>query len=252
MRSAMPHVVGIGGRSRVAASLLAVVAFLSMPVEARGQFGAMAVVDAGAIAKLTTQISRQAQQLAVARQQLQRYVDNMKKLSNPNWRTVNSTLAQVDALIAQGQALAYSLATIDAEFRRTFPGTQITPTMPADMRVQRERTLATLRGALNAANVTAQQFATGAARLQAMKGQLASITSAQQAAELGGVIGIHTAEEITLLRQQLATVGAAQTVYLANEVNREAQGSAATTFFEATARTQGPTRTRRDIYALGF
>ena len=247
----MPHAAGLRGRSTCAALLLAV-AFLSFPVEARGQFGAMAVVDAGAIAKLTTQISRQAQQLAVARQQLQRYVDNMKKLSNPNWRTVNSTLAQVDALIAQGQALAYSLATIDAEFRRTFPGTQITPTMPADMRVQRERTLATLRGALNAANVTAQQFATGAARLQAMKGQLALITSAQQAAELGGVIGIHTAEEITLLRQQLATVGAAQTVYLANEVNREAQGSAATTFFEATARAQGPTRTRRDIYALGF
>jgi hypothetical protein len=59
-----------------------------------------------------------------------------------------------------------------------------------------------------------------------MKGQVGSIRSAQQAAELNGVIGIHTSEEITLLRQQLAAQASAQAVLQANQVNRDLQGAA--------------------------
>src|SRR5437879_7110276 len=44
---------------------------------------------------------------------------------SPNWRQINATLTQMDALMQQGQALAYSLRAIDAEFQRTFPGAKV-------------------------------------------------------------------------------------------------------------------------------
>ena len=190
----------------------------------------IAVIDVEAIAKLTTQLTRQAQQIAVARSQLQTQLDNMRKLSNPNWRSISATMSQIDALTRQGQAISYSLGSLGAVFQQTFPGTiaggRLTPSLAGQLRVQDQRTLATLRGLLDAAQATSQQFATSTARLNAMKAQIGSIQGAQQAAELNGVIGIHTAEEITLLRQQLTAQASAGAVMQANQVNRDLQGAA--------------------------
>jgi P-type conjugative transfer protein TrbJ len=166
------------------------------------------------------------QQLTVARNQLQLQTANMKKLSNPSWRAIAGTLSQVDALTQQGTAIWYSLASVDAQFHQTFPGWQVSATMANDLKLQQQRTLATLRSAVNMANLTAQQLAVANARLSTMKGQVGSIASAQQAAELTGAIGIHAAEELTLLRQQLMAQGNAEAVFLANQVNRDAQAAA--------------------------
>ena len=83
--------------------------------------GPQVVVDPTAIAKLVTQLDQQIQQIQVARSQLQVNVDNMRKLANPPWRRINATMAQVDQLAQQGQALAYTLRNVDAQFRQTFP-----------------------------------------------------------------------------------------------------------------------------------
>lgn len=212
----------------------------------------IAVIDAAAIARLTTQIRQQIQQLQTARNQLQLQIANMRKLGNPGWRTIAATLSQIDALTQQGIAIWYSLQTVDVEFQKTFPGWQLSSTMPADMRRQQERTLATLRSAVNAANITAQQLAVANARLTGMKGLVGSITSAQQAAELTGSIGIHTAEEITLLRQQLAAQGNAEAIFLANQVNRETQAAAAADSFR-TAGANTPIRTKNmTVAAVGI
>jgi P-type conjugative transfer protein TrbJ len=220
---------------------------------ANAQFlGPMPVIDATAITRLATQIRNQVQQLTVARNQLQLQIANMKKLGNPGWRTIASTLGQIDALTQQGIAIWYSLQAVDVEFQKTFPGWKLSSTMPADMRLQQERTLATLRSAVSTANITAQQLAVANARLTGMKGRIGSITSAQQAAELNGAIGIHTAEELTLLRQQLAAQGNAEAVYLANQVNRETQAAAAADAFR-TAGATTPVRTKNmTVAAVGI
>jgi P-type conjugative transfer protein TrbJ len=214
---------------RFACSMLAL-AVLVLPDRAHAQFGALLVYDPAAVGKLITQLSQQAQQIALARDHLKAQLDNMRKLGNPSWRTITSTVSQIDALTREGQAISYSLASLDTEFRRTFPGSisggRLAPTLAGSLREQDQRTLATLRGLLNAAQATSQQFATGTARLTAMKAQIGSIQSAQQAAELNGVIGIHTAEEITLLRQQLVAQSSTQAVLQANRVNRDLQGAA--------------------------
>ena len=214
--------------------------------------GPQVVVDPTAVAKLVTQLEQQLQQIQVARSQLQLNIDNMRKLVNPPWRRINATMAQVAQLAQQGQALAYTLRNIDAEFRQTFPGWHVSATMSADMRAQSERTLATLRSALNAVNATAQQFPVAAANLELMKSRMSSVTSAQQAAELNGAIGIQGAEELALLRQQLATQQNAQLVATAQRINHELQGAAWQQAYMAAAQVRRPVPVRRDIAGWAF
>ena len=238
-------------RRRLALTVV-VGAWVLMPVPAAAQFGLpgvpQVVYDPTAVGKLITQ-------LRVAQSQLEALRDNMRKLGSYNYRNIDGSLAQIDAMTRQGQAISYSLANLDAQFRTTFPGSRVSATSSqraTDIRTQNERTLATIQGALAAARLSAQQFAVEASRLQTIKGQIRSARSAQQIAELQGVVGVHTAEEITLLRQQLATQNNAQQVYLANQVNRDLQGAAAARAFW---RPGGSTPVRRkdmSVNAVGF
>jgi P-type conjugative transfer protein TrbJ len=237
---------------RALALALAVGWMALLPTPAAAQFGLpgvpQIVYDPTAVGKLVTQ-------LRVAQSQLQALRDNMRKLGSYNYRNIDGALAQIDAMTRQGQAISYSLANLDAQFRTTFPGSRVGATSgqrAADIRTQNERTLATIQGALAAARLSAQQFAVESARLNAIKRQIRSARSAQQIAELQGVVGVHTAEEITLLRQQLAAQNNAQQVYLANQVNRDLQGAAAARAFW---RPGGSTPVRRkdmSVNAVGF
>jgi P-type conjugative transfer protein TrbJ len=227
------------------------------PSGAMAQLGIPQVVyDPAAVAKLITQLSQQIQQITLARSQLQAQLDNMRKLANPSWRSISATISQIDALTRQGQAISYSLGSLGSVFRQTFPGTiaggRLTTSLAGELRLQDQRTLATLGGLLDAAQATSQQFATGTARLNAMKAQIGSIQSAQQAAELNGVIGIHTAEEITLLRQQLVAQASAQAVLQANQVNRDLQGAAVARDLWQPGASVAIRRKNMSVQAVGF
>ena len=210
------------------------------------------VTDAGELVQLVLQVKRQVQQVTMQTQQLKAQLDNMKKLGTYNGRQIAVTLQQVDGLTQQGLAIWYSLGAIDAEFKRTFPGWLVSDTFALELRTQQQRTLATLRSAINAASVTAQQLPVSNARLGAMKAQFGSITSAQQALKLNGSVAIHAAEELTLLRQQLAAQGTAEAIALANQVNRETQGAAVNAAFDTSGKTNAPPRSRRPIDQIAF
>ena len=227
--------------------IFVVLATAATPVRAQ-----IPVTDAGALVQLVLQVRRQVQQVTMQTQQLKAQLDNMKKLGTYNGRQIAATLQQIDALTQQGAALWYSLGAINEEFKRTFPGWQVSNTFGPELRVQQERTLATLQSAINAASVTAQQLPISNAQLGAMKAQLGSITSAQQALELNGSVAIHAAEEITLLRQQLAAQATGEVIALANQVNRETQGAAVNAAFDASGRNPAPPRARRAIDQISF
>ena len=213
----------------LAAGALAVLGCILTPTAARAQFGLFGsgiVFDPGNFARNVLHYVRRLEQLNLQRQQLQQQVAAMRKLRNPNWREITGTLSQMDALMQQGQALGYSLRAIDREFQRTFPGTQVFRNYPAERQTQAMRTLATLRGALNAANRAARDFPTSVARLDAMKRQLGSIQGHEEALELNGTIGMYAAEELTLLRQAVSALTNVQSVYYADQVNATAQEAA--------------------------
>ena len=236
--------------SRTASSLLLVV--FALGVQASPARAQIAVTDVGAIAQLVLQVKRQIQQVTMQTSQLKAQLDNMKKLGNYNGRQIAVTLQQIDALTQQGVALWYSLGAIDLEVKRTFPGWQVSNTFAPELRVQQERTLATLQSAIDAAGVTAKQLPVSNSRLAAMKAQFGSITSAQQALELNGSVAIHAAEELTLLRQQLAAQATGEAIVLANQVNRETQGAAVNAAFDTSGRNPTPPRVRRAIDQIAF
>jgi P-type conjugative transfer protein TrbJ len=219
----------LGKTQVLAAGALVVFGCMLTPTAARAQFGLFGsgiVFDPGNFARNVLHYVRRLEQINLQRQQLQQQVAAMRKLKNPNWREITGTLTQMDALMQQGQALGYSLRAIDREFQRTFPGTQAFRNYPAERQTQAVRTLATLRGALNAANRAARDFPTSVARLDAMKRQLGSAQGHEEALELNGTIGMYSAEELTLLRQAVSALTNVQTVYYADQVNAQAQEAA--------------------------
>ncbi len=222
--------VPLPGKARlIAAGALAALGLALTPAAARAQFGLIGsgiVFDPGNFARNVLHYVRRLEQMNLQRLQLQEQLAALRKLQNPNWREITGTLTHVDAVLQQGQALAYSLRAIDAEFQRTFPGAQVFRNYPAERQTQAIRTLATLRGALNAANRAAQEVPTSVARLDAIKRQLGSIQGHEEALELNGTIGMYSAEELTLLRQAVAALTNVQAVYFADQVNGAAQEAA--------------------------
>ena len=205
--------------------LWAVLACSLAPARAPAQFGGI-TFDPTNFARNVLHYARRLEQEAMQGEQLAQQVLAMRKLASPRWRTITGTLAQMDALMQQGQALAYSVNSIDAAFRQTFPGTQAYRNYPTDAQTQSGRTLATLRGVLDAANRAAQDLPASLARLEAIKGQLGGIQGHEAALELDGTIGMYSAEELTLLRQAVTALTNVQAVYDANQVNGAAQEAA--------------------------
>ena len=213
----------------LAARVIVAVGLALAPSPAHAQFGLLGsgiVFDPSNFARNVLHYARRLEQMNLQRQQLQQQLTAMRKLRAPSWRQITATLTQMDALMQQGQALAYSLRAIDAEFQRTFPGAKAFGNYPAEQHTQAVRTLATLRGALNATNRAAADVPTSVARLDAMKRQLGSIQGHEEALELNGTIGMYSAEELTLLRQAVSALTNVQAVYYADQVNTQAQEAA--------------------------
>lgn len=208
----------------------AVVVIFLCPIPAHAQFGIGGVVfDPKNLAQAVLIYKRAYDQLVALRTQLQNQATALQKLKNPNWREIGALVTQVDALARQGTAIAYSLASVDAEFQRTFPDTTAYGSYRTQQSMtvtQLNRTLATMRGVLDAASQTARTFSDGITQLRTIKQQMASITGHEQALELANTVTTYSAEELTLLRQQIAALTNAQTVYYAHELTTRAQQAA--------------------------
>src|SRR5712692_8190863 len=167
-------------------ALLAVLASVATPLAARAQFGLFGsgfVFDPSNFARNVLHYARRLEQMNLQRQQLGLELAAMRKLPSPSWRQIGSTAGQVDALMAGGQALGY-----------------------------------TLRATLNALNRATRDVPTSVAQLDRIKRQLATAQGHEAALELNGTIGMYTAEELTLLRQAVAALTNVQTVYYADQV----------------------------------
>lgn len=218
-------------------------ALLLGPVRAEAQLpflGSGIVFDPTNFARNVLHYARRLEQMNMQRVQLQQQIAAMRKLANPNWRRIDAALTQMDALMQQGQALSYTLRTIDAQFQQTFPGARVFQNYPAEQRAQAVRTIATMRGALDAASRAAQDVPTSIARLDAMKRQFGAIQGHEQALELNGTIDMYSAEELTMLRQAVSALTNVEAVYYAQQVNTQAQQEATFRARMATMSAPGP------------
>jgi P-type conjugative transfer protein TrbJ len=150
----------------------------------------------------------------------------LKKLANPNWREVYDLLANLDWIMRQGQALAYSYKNIDAQFQQAFPGFAEIQNWPVQRQVQAVRTLDTMRTALDTVSEQFRHDIADQLLLERIKGNMDGIHGHQEALELQSTILMYTAQELGVVKQSLATANNMQAVYYGHQINREAQAEA--------------------------
>jgi P-type conjugative transfer protein TrbJ len=185
-----------------------------------------AVIDPSNLAQNITQVAKAIQQINNQRLQIQYQLQALRKLGGANWRDIRALVQQLDILMQQGQALAYSLANLDQQFQQTFPGWQVASSnliLPVSQRIQAQRTLGTMRATLNVLSEQARQFGSGQATLASIKAQMSNIQGTQEALELQATLDAFVAEEIGLLRRTLTAQANMQAVYNAYVVNGQAE-----------------------------
>jgi type IV secretion system protein TrbJ len=200
--------------------------FMSTVVCADRAAAQWTVIDPSNLAQNISQVARAVQQINNQRLQIQYQLQALQKLPTHNWRDIRYLVQQLDILMQQGQALAYSLANLDAQFQQTFPGGQVASNnlvLSVSQRVQAQRTLGTMRAALNVLSEQSRQFAGGQAKLASIKGQMSGVRGTQEALELQATLDAFLAEEVGLLRQTLTAQANMQAVYNAYAVNSQAE-----------------------------
>jgi P-type conjugative transfer protein TrbJ len=208
-------------------SLLASGACLTMPVAAHAQFSIpglpQIVIDPRNLVHNARQVAQMATQINNQRLQIQYQLRALAKLRQPSWRDINGLVYQLDVLMQQGEALAYSAANLDAQFRETFPGYELPVGWAASEahRSRATRTLATMQASLAATRRQMQDIQPGLVRLRQIKMQMVGIEGTQQAVELQNTLQAYTAEELMMLRQAVAVQTNAIAVANAQDVQRE-------------------------------
>ena len=184
------------------------------------------VLDPANLARSVLHYARRLEQLDVQKKQYEQQITAMKKLPNPPWRDISQTVARLDALMADGRAMAYQLGNLDAQFRATFPVDRSFQDWPAERRAQAERTVATMGTVLANARAQAQVFNDGLGRIAQIKSQVGTIQGHEAALELQNTATVFNGEELMLLRQAVMAQTSMQAVYYADRVNTEAQQAA--------------------------
>jgi P-type conjugative transfer protein TrbJ len=175
--------------------------------------------------QLAWQIYQQAAQIANQVRQLEAQLRALKKLEHPNWREVQTLLADLEGLVRSGRAIGYALPDAGGQLRQAFPGW--TPWQdPLLAPLQAERALDTMRAGLAAISRQAQSLAPGEQTLAAIRQQMATTDGHQRALEQLATLGSFTAQEQLLARQSLAVNANLEAVAQAYWIDREAQARA--------------------------
>jgi P-type conjugative transfer protein TrbJ len=211
-------------RSALLAGLCVLGGGLAAPASAQ-----FMVLDASNLAENVRQVTAAMDQINNQRQQIEYQLQALRRLNSPRWGDIAPLLQQLDALMRQSRALGYSLADIDRQFVETFPGWQPAPdnlALAEAQRMQAERTLGTMRAALNVLSEQGRQFAAGQQLLASIKAQMSGIEGTQGALELQATLDAFAAEELGLQRQMMITHANLQAVHNAYVINREAESRA--------------------------
>jgi len=164
-------------------------------------------------ASLLTQIQKQIQHIKIALDTYNQIMIAGRLLSNMQWSNAQQDLMNLSSIVQVGSGLAFSLATLDAQFRRAYPGFGGTGgPYPAEYQRWSQTALDTIRGTLRGTSLSYQQFQNEQAYAQYLKMQAGSAVGEMQAVTLGTQISVETLNSIQKLRQ----------IYLADMQSKQA------------------------------
>jgi P-type conjugative transfer protein TrbJ len=183
-------------------------------------------------AQLLSQYIRQGEQLQQEILQLEEMVRNGRPLPGQVFGSVMADLNQLASIVQGGQALAYSMANLDSEFRSRFPGYGYkTGAYYRDYRIWSQTSLDTTLSTLRAAGLQGQQLQSEQSVLAALRAMAMSANGRMQAIEVGNQISEQTVEQLMKLRQLMLADLQSKQAYQAAQLQNDAQNHAATEQF---------------------
>jgi type IV secretion system protein TrbJ len=167
--------------------------------------------------ELVHQTLKQAEQLSAELQMLNNMVQNIKNIPNQIWSTITQDLQAVMRVVQQGQALAFSASNISEEFTRKFPGFVQPTNYIASYKSWSDTTRDSIRGALAAANLQSQQFATEESALSQLRSMSQSSEGRMQALQVGTQVAVEQVAQLQKLRALVMSQIQAQDTYMASQ-----------------------------------
>ena len=177
--------------------------------------------------QLVHQYAQQVQQYATQLQQYQNMITNTINIPAQIWGQVQLDLNGLASVARQGQALAYSMANIDTQFKATFKGYHVPANYPAEYQTWSRTTLDSLKNALEAAGLQSQQFATEEGVLRQLRAMSQGAGGQMQAIQVGSQIAEQQVQQLQKLRQLVMLQLQSQNTYLAAQENKDATTKAA-------------------------
>src|ERR1700744_6614369 len=217
-------------------SIIAIVTRLLRPVPppppARAGAFATEITQLLNHAQLIMQYLRQAEQLAEAVKQTTDMLKNSKMLPGQVFGPISSDLNALASIVQGGQALSYSLANLDSQFKARFPSYGYTGTgYFMQYRSWSQTSLDTTLGALRAAGLQGQQLQSEQSVLSSLRSMASSTDGRLEALQVMGQISEQQVQQLMKLRELMLADMSSKQSYQAAMVQKQAASEAATERF---------------------
>jgi len=173
--------------------------------------------------KAIESVINEVQMIANQVKQIENLVQNTRAYAGVWDREALPSLVRLGQVIEQEQAIAYAMAGLDRVFRDKYPGYRPITDWPAAYNQWTRTTLDTLRGTLAAARLHADDFADEQRRVQTLTALGDSAEGRMQAIQVGNMLAAEQIQQLAKLRQLMMAQINAQSVYMADQTNRDAQ-----------------------------
>jgi P-type conjugative transfer protein TrbJ len=194
--------------------------------------------------QLVMQYIRQGEQLEQEILQYEDMLRNVKGLPSQTFGSIIADVNQLAAIVQGGMGLAYSMAGLDSEFRRRYPGyAASTGTYFANYRTWAQTSLDTALGALRAAGLQGQQLQSEQAVLSALRSMAQSSDGRMQALQVLGDIAEQQVQQLMKLRQLMLADLQSKQAYQATQIQKQAAIEAASEQFLNSNPSRGDGRT---------
>ena len=178
------------------------------------------------------QYLRQAQQLTQAIKQTTDMIKNSKVLPGQIFGPISSDLTALASIVQGGQALSYSLAGLDSQFKTRFPGYGYTGTgYNTQYRGWSQTSLDTTLGALRSAGLQGQQLNSEQAVLSSLRSMSQSAEGRLEALQVMGQISEQQVQQLMKLRELMMADMSSKQSYQAAIIQKQAASEAASERF---------------------
>ncbi len=178
--------------------------------------------------QLVSQYLRQGQQLAEELKQTADMIRNTRQLTAQAFGPVARDIDQLAEIVQGGQALAYSLANLDATFRDRFRGYAYNAkAYYTDYRDWSQTSLDTARSTMRAAGLQSEQLQSEQNILTALRGMSVSADGRMQAIQVANQIAEQQVEQLMKLRALMLVDLQSKQAFQALQVQRDAATAAA-------------------------